>query len=132
MFIFYLYKWAFSIILCLFQTNFTITQNINPFRIWCWDSNPQPLQHESPPKTTNNSYLRPLIKKTNGLDRTRILSLTSPSLNHHYFPKYICIAVLLHLFFSHPDSNTKYLKLSVDFAIGNRTLDRRMVGRLIH
>ena len=42
-----------SFIFGLFQTNDTILQQINvvkhPSNIQCWDSNPQPLEYESPP-----------------------------------------------------------------------------------
>ena len=37
------------------QTSLQILQQINvekcPSSIWCWDSDPQPLEHESPPIT---------------------------------------------------------------------------------
>ena len=44
-----------------FQTNITILQQINvkkcPSSIQCWDSNPRPLEHESPPITTRPGLL---------------------------------------------------------------------------
>ena len=43
-------------IILVFSKNITILHQINvkkcPFSIQCWDSNPRPLKHESPPITT--------------------------------------------------------------------------------
>ena len=53
-------KWAnpghFFILFLSFQTNITIFTTHKcekfPYSIRCWDSNPRPLEHESPPITT--------------------------------------------------------------------------------
>ena len=53
-------KWTipglFFVYFCLFKQTITFSQQINvkkcPSSIWPWDSNPQPLEHESPPITT--------------------------------------------------------------------------------
>ena len=62
-------KWAFPSSFRLFssfQTNINFLQQINvkkcPSSILCWDSNPQPLVHESPPLTTRPG-LRPCKRK---------------------------------------------------------------------
>ena len=45
----------------LFEQTFQFLQKINaakcPSRIWCWDSNPHPLEQESPPITTRQGHL---------------------------------------------------------------------------
>ena len=56
----FLKKWAilglFFVYFCLFWTNITILTSNKcekcPSSIWCWDSNLQPSEHESPPITT--------------------------------------------------------------------------------
>ena len=52
-----------------FQTNITIftTNNVKkcPSSIWCWDSNPQPSGHESPPITTRPGLQRSIFGLNN-------------------------------------------------------------------
>ena len=66
---FFKIKWAsrslFFVYFRSFQTNNTFLQQINvkicPSSIWCWDSNPQPLKHESSPNTLKIVYdIRPM------------------------------------------------------------------------
>ena len=50
---------SFSFTFSLFRTNIIFIQLYSekgPSCIWCWDSNPQPLECESPPITTRPSY----------------------------------------------------------------------------
>ena len=60
----------FLIYFCLFKHTLQFLQQINvikcPSSIQCWDSNPQPLEHESPPITT-----RPGIPHKGNLDFLR-------------------------------------------------------------
>ena len=47
----------FLFIFGIYQTNITFFQQYNakiihPIAVWCWDSNPRPFDHESPPITT--------------------------------------------------------------------------------
>ena len=63
---FFKIKWAsrslFFVYFRSFQTNNTFLQQINvkicPSSIWCWDSNPQPLKHESSPITTRTGLCK--------------------------------------------------------------------------
>ena len=56
----FFYKWAnpglFFVYFCLFKLTFQFLQQMDvkkrPSSILRWDSNPQPLEHESPPITT--------------------------------------------------------------------------------
>ena len=68
-----------------FQTNITILQQINvkkcPPSIRCWDSNPRPPEHESPPITTRTRAPQTIVvvvgAKMSGFDRERNLKAKS-------------------------------------------------------
>ena len=66
----FFFKWAiipdiFFVNFRLFKTTLQFLQQINlkkcPSSIWCWDLNPQPSEHESPPRTTRPGLPHNLI-----------------------------------------------------------------------
>ena len=91
-----------------FQANITILTTNKyekcPSSIWCWDSNPQPLGHESPPITTRPGLpllnccqslsLIFLFSSKNMLKTVDSLALLWPS----YSPSYTMLPILYFLY----------------------------------
>ena len=106
---------SFSYNFVFFQTNITFLQQINvknvhPVPIRCWDSNPQPSEHESPAITT-----RPGLLPIRFLFMFFFKKGANPGL-------FLFIFILFSLQFQHK------LKKSIDDVLGIRTLGRRMEG----